>query len=857
MGDLRDVDRGRPRRCAMDDLPVGAAAARRGAPRAAADAHARPRRAGEEHWVLLKADGGARRRRARSKRRSRSSRTSPRASALQLRSEFLARAATLLASSLDYQQTLQQRRRARRAAARRLVRRRPDRRGGRARAGRRRPRRSRASWSSPTRLRAYEPEHMQPDRGIGRVVATGEPMLYNEIPDELLRRRGRRRGAPAAAARGRDARGADRADDDPRPHDRRRSRSSAPNRVAPSTTATSSSPSRSPSAPRWPSRTRACTASARASRARCRTACCPKRCPQLPGWEIAALYRPAGQESEVGGDFYDFWEVGEDWLMMIGDVTGKGVRRRGGHVAGAPHRLDRLRIRPAPGAPARTRQRRAAAAPRAVGLHGAVPAHLGLAGDRGLRRAIRCRWLLERRAASGRSAATARCSARSPRAEWPEDSYRARPRRFARRDHRRRHRHASARTTSASASERLRALLPRGAPSTSPAAIRERVVAALERFQVGAQADDTALVAMRSRRPKSTGRRGRRERRRAGGEGLDGDRAAALHDRVAARGRRRARLTLVGELDIATDRRGWRQAVEALLARGRASVVVDLRPLSFLDSSGLRPFIVLADRAAERRAGACCSCARSSRCWRSSRSRAPRRTCRSSTSRRRVSEAADRRRGRGRAAASGARARHRRARARPARRVAEQLRSAGHRRLARRRRWCCSSPRSSRNAVRHSDARAGGAGSRSAASDHRPRRARSPSPTAARASRRARATPSASATATASTCVEKAATRWGVDAERRHDRLVRARPRGARSSERPGSGTGSSCRGARRASPAVMPTRWPRVHQPSSTTRRAASAISASVVSWRGIEAACTPHISPQRRTVSLPGESA
>jgi serine phosphatase RsbU (regulator of sigma subunit) len=27
----------------------------------------------------------------------------------------------------------------------------------------------------------------------------------------------------------------------------------------------------------------------------------------------------------VGGDFYDFWEVEGDWLMMIGDVTGKGV----------------------------------------------------------------------------------------------------------------------------------------------------------------------------------------------------------------------------------------------------------------------------------------------------------------------------------------------------------------------------------------------------------------------------------------------------------------------------------------------------------------------------------------------------
>ena len=58
-------------------------------------------------------------------------------------------------------------------------------------------------------------------------------------------------------------------------------------------------------------------------------------------------------------------------------------------------------------------------------------------------------------------------------------------------------------------------------------------------------------------------------------------------------------------------------------------------------------------------------------------------------------------------------------------------------------------------------------------------------------------------------------------------------------------------------SPAVMPTRWPRLHHPSSTTRRAASAMSASVTSWRRIEAAFTPHMSPQRRTVSRPGDSA
>jgi len=51
----------------------------------------------------------------------------------------------------------------------------------------------------------------------------------------------------------------------------------------------------------------------------------PEALPEIPEWEIATLYRPAGQGNEVGGDFYDFWEVDGDWLMMIGDVTGKGV----------------------------------------------------------------------------------------------------------------------------------------------------------------------------------------------------------------------------------------------------------------------------------------------------------------------------------------------------------------------------------------------------------------------------------------------------------------------------------------------------------------------------------------------------
>ena len=57
------------------------------------------------------------------------------------------------------------------------------------------------------------------------------------------------------------------------------------------------------------------------------------------------------------------------------------------------------------------------------------------------------------------------------------------------------------------------------------------------------------------------------------------------------------RLTLSGELDLATVPR-VQQAVDAALARGARTLVVDLSALSFIDSSGLRLFVVLHQRSA-------------------------------------------------------------------------------------------------------------------------------------------------------------------------------------------------------------------------------------------------------------------
>jgi GAF domain-containing protein len=51
----------------------------------------------------------------------------------------------------------------------------------------------------------------------------------------------------------------------------------------------------------------------------------PPRLPAVDGIEVAARYRAAGEGTEVGGDFYDVFEVGKNaWAVMIGDVCGKG-----------------------------------------------------------------------------------------------------------------------------------------------------------------------------------------------------------------------------------------------------------------------------------------------------------------------------------------------------------------------------------------------------------------------------------------------------------------------------------------------------------------------------------------------------
>jgi PAS domain S-box-containing protein len=50
----------------------------------------------------------------------------------------------------------------------------------------------------------------------------------------------------------------------------------------------------------------------------------PPRLPVVPGLTVAARFRAAGEASDVGGDFYDVFRSGEAWMVVVGDVTGKG-----------------------------------------------------------------------------------------------------------------------------------------------------------------------------------------------------------------------------------------------------------------------------------------------------------------------------------------------------------------------------------------------------------------------------------------------------------------------------------------------------------------------------------------------------
>ena len=176
------------------------------------------------------------------------------------------------------------------------------------------------------RLREFEPEELDPDRGVGRVLRTGMSELYQDIPDEVLATAAvddehlallRSLGFRSGAARALESPGANVRRDDAgqrrvhaplcrrRPRVRRAGRGRAAVAVD-----------------------NALLATARRHTAETlQRSLLPDVVPELEGWNVATLYRAARavEEIEVGGDFFDFFETDDGWIVLLGDVTGKGV----------------------------------------------------------------------------------------------------------------------------------------------------------------------------------------------------------------------------------------------------------------------------------------------------------------------------------------------------------------------------------------------------------------------------------------------------------------------------------------------------------------------------------------------------
>jgi PAS domain S-box-containing protein len=51
----------------------------------------------------------------------------------------------------------------------------------------------------------------------------------------------------------------------------------------------------------------------------------PPELPDVAGAEVAARFHPAGEATEVGGDFYDMFDTSHGWGIVMGDVCGKGA----------------------------------------------------------------------------------------------------------------------------------------------------------------------------------------------------------------------------------------------------------------------------------------------------------------------------------------------------------------------------------------------------------------------------------------------------------------------------------------------------------------------------------------------------
>lgn len=175
-------------------------------------------------------------------------------------------------------------------------------------------------------MRELEPDQIDPDSTIGRVFLTGEPVLFFAVPDEHLFR------VDAGAEHLEILRALG-----------TRSALAVPMRVGAKTVGvmtccTSESQRRLTEADLDLAAELANRAAMAVDNSRLHTTLAgvaetlqqsllPSEPPPVPGWQVAALYRPAGTAPriEVGGDFYEVVAQPEGCLAIIGDVTGHGV----------------------------------------------------------------------------------------------------------------------------------------------------------------------------------------------------------------------------------------------------------------------------------------------------------------------------------------------------------------------------------------------------------------------------------------------------------------------------------------------------------------------------------------------------
>ncbi|MFL5863881.1 MAG: SpoIIE family protein phosphatase [Solirubrobacteraceae bacterium] len=242
----------------------------------------------------------------------------------QRQSELLVRASEVLASSLDYEQTL-------RNVAELAV---PDVADWCAvdlidEDGDRRP--VGVAHSDPDRLelaeqlRQYEPVRLDPERGLGKVFRTGNSLLYPQVPDAmlvdaavderhltLLRAVGMRSAALVPMRIGTRSLGAMTLVNAESGRVLDRFDLELAEQVA--------------------ARAAVAIENARLYSERSLIAhtlqqsLLPEKLPRVPGYELASVYIPAFEGTEVGGDFYDVWRIANGWMIIIGDVTGKGVQ---------------------------------------------------------------------------------------------------------------------------------------------------------------------------------------------------------------------------------------------------------------------------------------------------------------------------------------------------------------------------------------------------------------------------------------------------------------------------------------------------------------------------------------------------